>query len=94
MNELALKECESFLKDFPESKKADQIYFLMGECLRDLGKREAADAAFEKVFNDYPQSALRLKALRLAREAEPAMAAPATKPTSKTKARTAKAPAA
>jgi len=62
MNELALKEYESFLKEFPESKKADVAHFQMGECLRDMGKREAADLAFEKVFKDYPQSALRLKA--------------------------------
>lgn len=62
MNELALKEYESFLKDFPAAAKADAAHYQLGECHRRLGNRAAADREFKAVFTDYPKSALRLKA--------------------------------
>lgn len=62
MHELALKEYEAFLKDFPATAKADVAHFKMGECQRLLGKPAAADAEFKTVFTEYPESALRFKA--------------------------------
>jgi len=62
MHELALKEYESFLRDFPSTAKADAVHFKMGECYRGLGKVADAEKEFLGVFTGYTNSEFRLKA--------------------------------
>jgi TolA-binding protein len=62
MYDLAVKEYEAFLRDFPAAAKADAAYFRLGESYRQLGNGIAAEKALRKVFNDYPRSAFRIRA--------------------------------
>ena len=62
MNELAIKEYQTFLADFPDTPKADLVHFRMGECYRLLGDRAAADREFRTVFTGYAGSPIRFKA--------------------------------
>ena len=43
MYDLALKEYDLFLKDFPAAAKADVAHFRLGECQRQLGNRSGAE---------------------------------------------------
>ncbi len=52
MYELSLKEYETFLRNFPASKKLDVVHFRLGECYRNLGKFEAAEKEYDTVFQN------------------------------------------
>jgi TolA-binding protein len=62
MYQLATKEYERFLGEFPDSDKADIVHFRIGESYRHLGDRSAAEKEFKLVFDVYPQSKMRHKA--------------------------------
>jgi len=49
MHELASKEYEAFLKNFPSHSKLDAVHFRLGECNRSLGRHEAAEKEFSIV---------------------------------------------
>jgi len=62
MYELAAKEYEAFLRDFPDSGKADVACFRLGESYRHTGDFSAAEKQFRKVFLEYKDSKFRLRA--------------------------------
>jgi TolA-binding protein len=62
MYELAAQEYKAFLRDFPDSKQADVVFFRMGESYRQMGELAEADKVYRHVFVSYPQSELRFKA--------------------------------
>jgi len=62
MHELALSEYESFLRDFPDTPKADAVHFRMAECYSGLGKLAEAEKEFHDVYSVYTNSDVRLKA--------------------------------
>jgi len=49
MYDLASKEYEAFLKNFPSNGKLDAVHFRLGECNRNLGKNEVAEKEFDIV---------------------------------------------
>jgi len=62
MYEFATAEYRAFLRDFPESGKADTVHFRLGESLRQQRKFVEAEKEFRTVFLKYPQSEFRFKA--------------------------------
>lgn len=62
MYEHAIKEYESFLREFPNSPKGDIIHFRIGESYRRQGNLSTAGKEFQRVFTDYPNSEFRFKA--------------------------------
>jgi len=62
MHDLAIREYESYLRDFPHSDKTDRVLFRLGECQRQRGDKSAAEKLFGRVFKDFPASPFRLKA--------------------------------
>ena len=62
MHELALKEYETFLRDFTNSPKADVVHYRMGECDRGLGKAADAESEFNFVYTNFPTSEFKFKA--------------------------------
>ena len=62
MHELAAREYEGFLRQYPKHSKADTAYFRLGECYRHLRDPVRAERSFKRVFDGFPKSALRLKA--------------------------------
>ncbi len=62
MHELALKEYEALLRDFPAVKENDAACFRLAESLRHLARTVEAARAYDKLFVEYPASAYRLRA--------------------------------
>lgn len=60
--DLAVKEYETFLKDYPATKKADGVHFRMGESLNRMGRKTEAWREFKLVYDEYKDSQVRLKA--------------------------------
>ena len=62
MHDLALQEYAALLRDFPGSTNSAVVHFRMADTYRRMGKLAEADAAYRRVFEDYPGSPVRLKA--------------------------------
>lgn len=62
LNEAAVSELENFLKDVPQSSKADEAHFRLGFGYRALQRLADADREYKTVFESYPQSAFRMEA--------------------------------
>jgi len=62
MNELAVKEYQAFVEEFPGSAKADVAWFRMGEAQRNLGNKSGAESAFRQVYTGFPASPYRFRA--------------------------------
>ena len=62
MYELAAAEYEALLGESDRVAGADAAYFRLGECQRHRGNLSAADKAFKRVFEKYPDSAFRHRA--------------------------------
>ena len=62
MYELAAREYEAFLEEFPASKRVDVALFRLGESYRHEGRRVDAEKAFRRVIIEFPQSEHRFQA--------------------------------
>ena len=60
--DLAAREYEGFLADFPQSAKRDVAHFRLGESRRQLGDLTEAEKHFRRVFADHPDSTFRARA--------------------------------
>jgi TolA-binding protein len=54
--EMALREFESFLKNYPNSQRTDEVIFLSGECLVQMKMFDSALIDYRKVMDNYPTS--------------------------------------
>ncbi len=63
MFDMAAKEYQSCLQQFPEAPGADSAWFRLGECLRHLGKNREAEVAFRTVATRFPASPFRQRAV-------------------------------
>lgn len=56
MWETALKEYQAYLVQNPRQAATDAVTYRLGECLRALGRTNEADQAYQRVFEDFPES--------------------------------------
>jgi len=61
---IAKDELKTFIQDYPQSPDADDARFLMGECALQLEKYDEAIQHYKQLQIDYPDSPLRLDAVR------------------------------
>ena len=61
---IAKDELKAFIQDYPQSADADDARFLMGECALQLEKYDEAIQHYKQLQIDYPDSPLRLDAVR------------------------------
>ena len=61
---LAKDQFKSFLQEYPQSDKADDARFLMGECAFRTEAFDEAIGHYQQLINEYPASPLRLDAVR------------------------------
>ena len=61
---IAKDALKKFLQDYPQSTDADDARFLMGECALQLEKYDEAIQHYKQLQIDYPDSPLRLDAVR------------------------------
>ena len=62
MYELAAREYEAFLAEFPDSKRADVALFRLGESYRQQGRNVDAEKAYRRVMVEFPRSEHRFQA--------------------------------
>ena len=61
---IAKDELKAFIQDYPQSADADDARFLMGECALQLEQYDEAIQHYKQLQIDYPDSPLRLDAVR------------------------------
>lgn len=62
MYDMAVREYEAFLRDFPETPKADSVLFRIAESQRLTGSMGAAERAYARVVAEHPRSPFRFRA--------------------------------
>ena len=61
---IAKDQLQGFIQNYPQSEDADDARFLMGECALQLKEYDEAIQYYKQVVIDYPESPLRLDAVR------------------------------
>lgn len=62
MYDMAIREYEAFLRDFPDTPKADSVLFRIAESQRLTGSPTAAERAYARVVGEHPKSPFRFRA--------------------------------
>ncbi len=63
MWDTALKEYQAFLAQNPDKKgESEAVYYRMGESYRALGRLQEAEAAYHRVYDDYPNGEFHYRA--------------------------------